>query len=161
MYLVYGLGSSSARLLQFAVFSLEFSVVSSLVSLDWSEVGRREAGYHLELDWDLYRTLENNGNLKVFTVRSDGLLIGYFTIVISPSLHSKNSFVVSNDAIFLRPDYRNSGIGIKLFKFVEECLKEDGFKQLQITFTDKHDISSLLTRLGYSKVETKFEKRLV
>lgn len=134
--------------------------VNSLVALDWEEVGRPEIGYSLEPDWDLYRLLEDSGSLKVFTVRSEGNLIGYFTVVISPSLHSKGNFVVSNDAIFLRPDYRNSSVGIKLFKFVEDCIKEDGFSQLQITYTDKYDISSLLTRLGYCKVETKFEKRL-
>ena len=134
--------------------------VNSLVVLDWSEVGRPEAGYHLEPDWDLYQALENNNSLKVFTVRCEGQLIGYFTVVISPSLHSKGSFVVSNDAIFLHPHYRNSSIGIRLFKFVEDCIKEDGFGQLQITYTDKYNISSLLTKLGYCKVETKFEKRL-
>ena len=134
--------------------------VNSLVALDWEEVGRPEIGYHLEPDWDLYRLLEDSGNLKVFTVRSEENLIGYFTVVVSPSLHSKGNFVVPNDAIFLHPNYRSGNTGVKLFKFVEDCIKEDGFNQLQITYTDKCDISSFLTRLGYFKVETKFEKRL-
>jgi GNAT superfamily N-acetyltransferase len=134
--------------------------VNYLVDLDWKEVGRPEAGYHLEPDWDLYQILESSGSLKVFTARSDGKLIGYFTVVISPSLHSKGNFVVSNDAIFLDPNYRSGLVGVKLFQFVEKCIQEDGFNQLQITFTNKFDISNLLARLGYDKVETKFEKRL-
>jgi hypothetical protein len=46
--------------------------VNSLVALDWEEVGRPEIGYHLEPDWDLYHLLEDSGNLRVFTVRSEG-----------------------------------------------------------------------------------------
>jgi GNAT superfamily N-acetyltransferase len=130
--------------------------VSELLSLDWSEVGR----FPLDPDWELYQVLEDNEALKIFTVRSDGKLVGYFSVVISPSLHSKGKFIVANDVIFLHPDHRKGLIGTKLFKFVERCLQDDGFEQLQVTYTERFDISSLLSRLGYIKVETKFEKRL-
>lgn len=134
--------------------------VSELLVLDWKEVGRLHNNFPLDPDWDLYQILEDNDALKIFTVRSEGNLVGYFSVIISPSLHSKGKFVVMNDVIFLHPDYRKGFLGIKLFKFVEDCLRQDGFDQLQVVYTEKNDLSDLLLRQGYDKVETKFEKRL-
>ena len=130
--------------------------VSELLFLDWSEVGR----FPLDPDWELYQILEDNDALKVFTARSDGKLVGYFSVVISPNPHSRGKFIVANDVIFLHPDYRKGFFAAKLFKFVEKCLQDDGYEHLQITYTERFDISSLLSRLGYTKVETKFEKGL-
>lgn len=134
--------------------------VSYLLHLDWQEVGRLKDQYPLEPNWELYQILEDSGNLRIFTARDSGTLVGYFTVISSPSLHSKGKMVASNDVIFLHPNYRKGFVGIKLFKFAEKCVKEDGFQQLQISYTDQFDISSMLAALGYAKVETKFEKRL-
>ena len=134
--------------------------VTELLALDWEEVGRSEDIYPLDLDWKLYQLLEDNNSLKIFTARFEGKLVGYFTVVVSPSLHSKGKFVAANDAIFLHPNYRKGLFGTKLFKFAERCIKEDGFQDLQVIYTERFDISPLLARLGYVKVETKYEKRL-
>jgi GNAT superfamily N-acetyltransferase len=134
--------------------------INNLLYLDWQEVGRLEELYPLEPDWELYQIIEDNGSLRVFTARDDNKLVGYFTVVSSPSLHSKGKLIASNDVIFLHPAYRKGFVGVKLFKFAEKCVKEDGFQQLQICYTEKFDISPILSMLGYTKVETKFEKRL-
>lgn len=134
--------------------------IKDLIALDHVEVGAVNEEYTLEIDSTIYQILEDKDRLKVFTARFQGKLVGYFSVVIAPDLHYKGKLVAINDVIFLHPDYRKGTAGVKLFKFVEKCLKEDGFKQLQVTYTERFDISSLLLRLGYSKIETKFEKRL-
>jgi len=134
--------------------------INNLLYLDWQEVGRLEELYPLEPDWELYQIIEDNGSLRIFTARDSSKLIGYFTVVSSPSLHSKGKLIASNDVIFLHPAYRKGFVGVKLFKFAEKCIKEDGFQQLQVSYTEKFDISPILSMLGYTKVETKFEKRL-
>ena len=96
----------------------------------------------------------------MFTARDSGKLIGYFSVVIGPNLHSKGKLVVSNDIIYLHKDYRKGLIGVKLFKFCEACLAESGYNQLQVIASEKNSIDSLLKRLDYEKIETKFEKRL-
>ena len=136
------------------------SEINELLSLDWEEVGRFGDLYPLEPDWELYQVIEDNGSLRVFTARDDKILVGYFTVVSSPSLHSKGKLIASNDVIFLHPNYRKGFVGVKLFKFAEKCIKEDGFQQLQVSYTERFDISPILSMLGYTKVETKFEKRL-
>jgi len=134
--------------------------VIDLAYLDWEEMYHDKEAYPFDPDWDLYYLLEDNGNLLVFTARDSGKLIGYFSVIIGPSLHSKGKFVVSNDIIYLHRDYRKGLIGVKLFKFSEDCLLESGYNQLQVITSEKNNIDSLLKRLDYKKIETKFEKKL-
>ena len=134
--------------------------VTELARLDWEEINHDNEAYPFDPDWDLYEILEDSGALSIFTARDDGKLVGYFSVVKSPSLHSKGKFISCNDVIYLHKDYRKGFVGVRLFKFVEDCLKEDGCTNLQVIFTEQYDITSLLTRLGYSHIESKFEKRL-
>lgn len=134
--------------------------VTELARLDWEEINHDDEAYPFDPDWDLYEILEGSGALSIFTARDDGKLVGYFSVVKSPSLHSKGKFIFCNDVIYLHKDYRKGFVGVRLFKFVEECLKSDGCTNLQVIFTEQYDITSLLTRLGYSHIESKFEKKL-
>ena len=132
--------------------------MSGLIEADWDEVGH--AGLTLDVDWEGYLSIEDRGDLLVFTSRVDGTLVGYFIVVKIPSLQSKGTIFVANEAIFLHKDYRKSRIGLKLFDFAEKCLKEDGHKSLFVTTTEAHPIDKLLVRRGYKKIETRFEKVL-
>ncbi len=134
--------------------------VIELARADWEEINHDDEAYPFDPDWDLYGLLEDNGSLMIFTARVDGSLVGYFSVVKSPSLHSKGKFVLCNDVIYLHKDHRKGRTGIGLFKFVEDCLKEDGYSNLQILYSQKYDISPLLSRLGYRHIESKHEKRL-
>ena len=134
--------------------------VIELAYLDWEEMYHDKESYPFDPDWDLYYLLEDSGALLVFTARDSGKLIGYFSVVIGPNLHSKGKFVVSNDIIYLHKDYRKGLIGVKLFKFSEACLAESGYNQLQVNTSERNNIDNLLKRLDYTKIETKFEKRL-
>ena len=134
--------------------------VMDLAYLDWEEMYHDKGSYPFDPDWDLYYLLEESGSLLLFTARDSGKLIGYFSVIIGPSLHSKGKLVVSNDIIYLHKNYRKGLIGVKLFKFSEACLAESGYNQLQVITSERNNIDSLLKRLGYEKIETKFEKRL-
>ena len=134
--------------------------VVDLAKADWEEINHDDDAYPFDPDWDLYSLLEENGSLMIFTARLESVLVGYFSVVKSPSLHSKGKFVLCNDVIYLHKDHRKGRAGIGLFKFVEDCLKEDGYSNLQILYSQKYDISPLLSRLGYRHIESKHEKRL-
>lgn len=140
-----------------------FKVLPDLEDLarqDWEEMYHDKDNFPFNPDWELYQKLEDAGIFLIFTVRSDEQIVGYFSVIVGPSLHSKGNLVISNDVIYLHPDYRKGGIGIGLFKFVEKCLKEDGHNHLHILASEKYNIDKLLTRLGYKKIESKYEKRL-
>lgn len=134
--------------------------VTELARLDWEEINHDKEAYPFDPDWSLYELLEDTASLFIFTARDKGKLVGYFSVVKSPSLHSKGKFLFCNDVIYLHKDYRKGFVGVRLFKFVEDCLREDGCTNLQVIFTDRYDITPLLTRLDYRHIESKFEKKL-
>lgn len=135
--------------------------VMPLLREDWDEIDHpSKRDCDLDPDWDMYRLLEEKGMFKVFTARKDGELVGYFGVFITPSFHSKGSLQVVMDAVFVRKSERKSKVGFKLFRFVEKCLREDGFKSLAVTSTQSYPLDNFLIKSGYTKVETKFERPL-
>ena len=134
--------------------------VLELAEKDWAEVQHDNIAVKLNPDWDIYKSLEKQGSLYVFTCRDDNKLVGYFTALIVPNLHSKGSFKVMNDAIFLDKPYRKGFAGVRLIKFAEDCIKQDGHSTLLINTTELNPIDKLMDRLGYTKVVTSFEKEL-
>ena len=136
------------------------SEILPLIYLDWVEIEHRKDIREFDLDWDAYEALEQAGILKVFTVRSDEELVGYYSCVVSPSLHSRGLLQATVDAIYLHPMHRKGLIGYKLIKFAEKCLKEDNVKIILLGTTEVNPIDPLLLKLGYSKTEVKFEKVL-
>ena len=133
---------------------------SDLIKRDWLEVQHNANTTKLDPDWGIYKSLEEQGLLYVFTCRDDNKLVGYFTALIVPNLHSKGSFKVMNDAIFLDKPYRKGFAGVRLIKFAEDCIKQDGHSTLLINTTELNPIDKLMDRLGYTKVVTSFEKEL-
>ena len=131
-----------------------------LLRQDWEEIEHNKDLLPLDPNWDLYELLESQGNFYIFTARDGSKLVGYFTVIVFPSMHSQKALLACNDVIYLDKDYRRGSVGTRLFKFTEKCLKEDGHKVLYITTTEKHPIDPLLERLGYTKIETIFEKVL-
>lgn len=134
--------------------------VSDLADRDWLEVQHNAKSVKLDLDWDTYRLLEEQGSLYIFTCRDEEVLVGYFTALVVPNLHSKGQFRVMNDAIFLDKPYRKGFAGVRLIKFAESCIKQDGYSTLMINTTEHNPIDKLMDRLGYAKVVTSFEKEL-
>lgn len=134
--------------------------VSDLLQEDWEEIEHDKGLRALVPDWGIYELLEEQGNLSVFTCRDDLRLVGYFVVVVTPNLHSKGTTLAVADVIFLSKEYRSGLVGYKLFKFAENCVRTDGHKSLIVSTTEKNPIDPLMLRLGYSKIETKFEKVL-
>jgi len=132
--------------------------VTPLAVLEWEESGHPYASLHI--DWNTYFLLEANGTLKFFTARKEGLLIGYFVVLLFAPLTSKGEIVASYDAVYLHKDYRKSTVGRKLFKYVEDCMIEDGISRVIASSSVKNPIGKFLNRLGYDEIETKYEKVL-
>ena len=131
-----------------------------LLKQDWDEIAHNKDMRKLDPDWAIYEFLEKQGQLYIFTCRDGLKLVGYFLVIITPNLHSKGDTLAVTDVIYLDKKYRSGLLGYKLFLFAESCIKEDGYKVLQVTTTEMNPIDPIMLRLGYAKVETKFEKVL-
>ena len=132
----------------------------ALIKDHFEEVYPARHVYDLDMDWDTYRQLEDMNLLKIFTARDNKILVGYLWVIVSPNIHSKGSFVAADDGLFVAKSHRRDYVAINLIKFVEKCLKEDGFKVFHISGTEENPIDSLMNRMGYDKIEIKYQKVL-
>jgi GNAT superfamily N-acetyltransferase len=129
-----------------------------LLESHWQEIAVNKDKIKLNPDWDTYRSLEEQGKLKIFTAREDGSLVGYFVVVVTANIHYKDHLFASNDIIYLAPDYRKGFTGIRLIKFAEKCLKEDGVSVLTINTKVHKPFDSVLERLNFNLIERVYSK---
>jgi len=132
--------------------------VEPLAKLEWEESGHPTT--ELDIDWESYLTLEDMRKLKFFTAREGDLLVGYFVVILGYSLTSKELLTASYEAVYVHKDHRKSMVARRLFKFVEDCLKEDGIHCVIASSSNMNPIGKFLSRMGYGEVETKYEKVL-
>ena len=116
--------------------------------------------FDYEPDYDAYKRLAQAGMLRCITCRADGELIGYIVFFITPHLHYKSCITAMEDIYFVRKDYRKGRVGIKLFQYAEQVLKERGVQRI-VMHTKVHlDNSRLFEYLGYKMTDKVFTKMI-
>lgn len=131
-----------------------------LLTDHWEDVAVNKDVIKLNPDWDAYHNLEDSGALKIFTVRVDEKLVGYFVVILRNHIHYKDHLYAFNDALFLKHEYRKGLTGAKLMKFAEKCLKDDQVSVLVVNTKRHKPFDGLLEWLGYSHVENVYSKYL-
>jgi len=131
-----------------------------LIDLHYKEIALNKNKVKLNPDWDVYRDLEAQGKLKIFTARDGEILVGYFVVVVCNNMHYKDHIFASNDIIFLHKDYRKGFAGIKLIKFAKKCLTDDGVSILTINTKVHQPFDRLLERLGFNLIERVYSSYL-
>lgn len=129
-----------------------------LLEKHWQEIALNKDVIKLNPDWEAYCFLEDCGHLKIFTARSDEILIGYFVVICRKHLHYVDHVFAFNDVLYLDKDYRKGFTGAKLIKFAEKCLKEDGVSVLVVNTKRHKPFDSLLEWLGYKHTENIYTK---
>jgi GNAT superfamily N-acetyltransferase len=132
------------------------SEVAPLAALEWEESGHPSDD--LNVDWDRYYDLEENGLLKFFTARDGDKLVGYAVMILFEPLTIKGRKSAIYDAVYVAREYRGFGRG--LFDFVEDCLRADGVERIVASSSVKNPIGAFLERMGYQEIETKYEKAI-
>lgn len=114
----------------------------------------------LDPDYERYEKLNELGMLRVFTVRDDGVMVGYFVSVVAPGLHYQQTMMALNDIMYLEPKYRGGTVGFRLVKLAVEDLKNLGADILTIHMKTDYPFRSLLNKLGFHLTEENWEKVL-
>lgn len=116
--------------------------------------------FALEPDYDAYRRLGEAKMLRCITCRYFDELIGYVVFIVSPHLHYKSCVTAIEDIYYVKKEYRKGRVGIKLFQYAEQVLKDRGVKRI-VMHTKVHlDNSKLFEYLGYKMTDKVFSKML-
>jgi hypothetical protein len=134
--------------------------IKPLIAAHWEEVEVYQNEIKLNPCWESYYGLELQGNLKVFTARSEERLVGYFVAVVSPNIHHKTHLFALCDIVYLHKDYRKGLTGVKLIKFAEGCLRLDGVSVLVISSKVQSPLRRILTWLKFKPSECSYSKYL-
>lgn len=131
-----------------------------LLNSHWEEIALNKDKIKLNPDWDAYDNLEQVDKLKIFTARDGNKLVGYFVVIVGVNIHYKDHLFASNDIIYLSPEHRKGFTGIRLIKFAEKCLKQDGISVLTINTKVHQPFDRLMDFLKFRKIERVYSKYL-
>lgn len=136
--------------------------LKGLIHEHWLEVTSHPEERPLDVDWDQYLSLEDLNMLFVLTAREQGCLVGYVIHLIYRPLHYKYSVMASDDAHFLKKEFRKGTAGWKMLKAAEDALRELGVNSITYHSKTRTDINKrpVFERLGYKAHEQIFVKHL-
>lgn len=127
----------------------------------WLEIAGNKDTIPLDPDFDRYQILEDQEMLRIFTVRDEGKLVGYFISFIAPNLHYKTTIYALNDVLYVDPDYRAGTVAYRMFNGAMKDLKDNcNVDMLVIHMKVKFEFRKLLKSLGFTRVEENWERLL-
>lgn len=91
----------------------------------WEEVDQMNGDLPYDLDWDLYKHINDSGMLRYYTVwTDDDEKVGFAAFLINKSLHNKGHFLAVSDCMYIEPKYR--GCGEELLSLIIKDMKQEG-----------------------------------
>ena len=119
-----------------------------------------EKSVPLEPDYQTYLHLEKLGKISLITCRKDSELIGYVMFFLNTHMHYKSCVVAHEDIYYLKKPYRKGRIGIKLFQYAEQAMREKNVNRIVYGTKVYLDNSKLFEYLGYRFYEKLYTKLL-
>ena len=133
-----------------------------LADAHWQEVNP-DAGM-ANIDCARYQAAEEAGAFAIMTMRlvkgEESQLVGYASFWISANPQQKQTRQATQDALYLRPDWRRGRIGRLLLSHAERWLKSNGITTVYQSVRRANNFGPLLIACGYEPIETTYEKRI-
>lgn len=111
-------------------------------------------------DWSRMLGWAGAGSLDVWTTRSEGVLIGYASVLFMPHLYSQEVRMAVVHTPYLTPEWRRGRLGIEMLETLEDALRERGVQRVDYTLDISSPVHKLLERKGYVATETTRSKYL-
>lgn len=134
--------------------------IDTLCKKHWKEIARNKNFVPFSPDYEQYLKLDAAGTLCSATARDDGKLIGYCINFVTPHLHYKSTVWAMNDVFYVEPSMRGAAHGIKLLTCVMDELKKRNVIIFHMHSKNSHDLKPIMDRLGFTAIETIYEKVL-
>ena len=132
--------------------------IITLAKAHWEETMQWQHGHQpFNPVYERYAEFERIGWLVLFVVRDDGKYAGHGIMYLTPSMHTQ-AIIATEDLMFLLPEYRNGGVGRKLYKFVEDTMWSMGATEISVTAKPGSPAAKLLESLGCTLVDLVYSK---
>lgn len=123
----------------------------------WKELARNRDIIPLDPDYNNYKAREKSDALRVYTVRKEGILVGYAVYFLLFHPHYQQTKWALSDIFWVSLAIRSTlrvkikrkilrilgknpeeGVGNRFFAFIEECLRLDNVVVMHTTFKTAH-----------------------
>jgi L-amino acid N-acyltransferase YncA len=125
------------------------SEIAPLHRMQWQEVDERLQFIPFNPDYERYIQQDRDGGLIQFTVRRNGLLVGYCLVRLFMSMHTQ-TLSATEDSLYMHPDHRGGFTMIRFIKWMVECLASLGAKEVRVTSKVSNKSHVLMQRAGFS-----------
>ena len=109
--------------------------------------------FPLAPNYEQYLALEKANKIELHTVRNNGVLVGYYTWMLTKHLHYKTNLLAVSTLVYIHPDHRKGMTGYKFIKWSIEEIKKRKPNRILITVKPHNDFGKLLERIGASYFE--------
>lgn len=127
----------------------------NLLKLNWNETEVLKITRKLRPKFEMYKTLEDNKMLDLYSVKDKETLVGYFIGVVTPHQHFEDTMVAQTDTFFIQKEYRQGLCGYRFLKYVIKKLKSK-VDLIFLTTNVERDLSKVMARLGFKLADYKF-----
>jgi N-acetylglutamate synthase-like GNAT family acetyltransferase len=133
--------------------------VRPLHQAHWQETEGHRHGLELEPDYDTFKRYEQAGRYVLFTMRSEGRLLGNCAMYLDGSTHTK-TLIATEDTLFILPEARKGRIAGVFINYCETALKQMGVKEINVSVKLVNKAGRFFQMLGYTHVENGLSKIL-
>lgn len=114
-------------------------------------------GLPLDMDHDVYASLDDNDNLHCLIMRLNGKAVGMHWVVISPMARHKGHNQAHTDVIFVLPEYRK--YSNNLIEYSQNYIRERA-SFWTLANLAPNDVATMWQRKGFIPIETIMFKKL-
>lgn len=111
-------------------------------------------------DWDRLLSWSASGSLDVWTLRADGDLIGYASVLFMPHLYSRNVNMANVHTPYVTPEWRLGWLGLDMLKALFAALKERNVDIVDVDIDSDNRLHRALDRMGFESPEIRRRKWL-
>jgi GNAT superfamily N-acetyltransferase len=125
----------------------------------WNETEGHRHQLPLQPDYETFIRYEQAGRYLLFTVRSEGKLLGNCAMYLDKSAHTQ-TLIATEDTLYLLPEARRGTIAKRFVRYVENAMKLLGVREINITVKTVNKAARFFRLLGYRHVENGLTKIL-
>lgn len=128
--------------------------IQPLLPIHWKELALNQERVPLDPEYETYIRAAQKGEIVYVTLRDNGILVGYVIYFVRPGLHYRTCLTAIMDILYVHPDHRGNGGGLKLLDCSERELRRRGVKNWIMGNKKKNPkLSELLRQLGFEPIE--------
>lgn len=125
----------------------------------WDETEAHRHGLPFNPDYQTFIRYERAGRYILFTLRSEGELLGNCAMYLSPSAHTQ-TLIATEDTLFFLPEARKGRTAGKFIAYCEDALKSMGVREINVSVKTVNKAGRFFRMMGYKHVENGLTKVL-